>query len=231
MMKEEDFEKVNEKPVLEIGKLYYCEEIEEEIEIDKNCVFDENSNNFHLLPKIENDEDKEKWKKYFEKIQTLRKNIADKLKELLNKIEFDVSIRSNGICEKYTDNPKDYHFFRYIKVIEKSNDPYIRGFLLNFMRFYIENKKVNCILGEFQFDTVPCYNNGKLKKINSNGYIAYPQTKFDQDLTDIKLNPRGVCVYNPKNLGSIHDCNNEDVAKEFVDFINCIIKKEYENKQ
>lgn len=226
-MKEEDFEKVNEKPVLEIGKLYYCEEIE----IDKNCVFDENSNNFHLLPKIENDEDKEKWEKYFDQIQKLRTDIAKKLKELLektkwNEIEFDVSIRSNGICKKYTDIPKDYHFFRHIKVIEKSNDPYIRVFLLNFMRFYIENKKVNCILGEFQFDT---FLNGK--KINYKKNIAYPETKFDQELTDIKLNDNGVCVYNPKNLGSIHDCNNEDVAKEFVDFINCIIKKEYENKQ
>lgn len=235
MMKEEDFEKVNEKPVLEIGKLYYCEEIE----IDKNCVFDENSNNFHLLPKIENDEDKEKWEKYFDQIQKLRTDIAKKLKELLektkwNEIEFDVSIRSNGICKKYTDIPKDYHFFRHIKVIEKSksNSQCIRGYLLNFMRFYIENKKVNCILGEFQFDSVPYNKNGlNLKNINSKDNIAYPKTKFDQDLTDIKLNPRGACVYNPKNLGSIHDCNNEDVAKEFVDFINCIIKKEYENKQ
>lgn len=223
-------EEIKKETGLEIGNLYYMDKA---IKLYKGSdyLFDTDSFNFHLLPNIENYEDKEKWEKYFEKIQTLRENIADKLNELLNKIEFDVSIRSNGICEKYTDNPEDYHFFRYIKVIEKSNGQYIRGYLLNFMRFYIENKKVNCILGEFQFDTVPCYNNGNLKNINSNDNIAYPKTKFDQDLTDIQLNDNGVCVFNPKNLGSIHDCNNEDVAKEFVAFINCIIKKEYENKQ
>lgn len=195
---------------LEIGDLYY---LNKKVDLCRDNIyfFDTKTYNFHLLPDI-SDSNRTIWTKYSEKITKLLEEI-----KLENNPNLEPKKISQGNCVGFKKSPNN--FFRRIEV---KNSKENQIFILNFMRFYIENKKVNCILGEFQFDT---FLNGK--KINYKKNIAYPETKFDQELTDIKLNDNGVCVYNPKNLGSIWTCNPEDVAKEFVDFIECIFFERY----
>ena len=126
--------------------------------------------------------------------------------------------KSNGFCNG---------FFKYISIQIEN-----RWFTINFMRWYIEDNKVNCRFGEIQFDAtdnghVNIKNNYKTKIKYSNDYIDQPEKK-------IRLNEDQVCVYNPElpNIWKIQKENAYDeVVRKFDKFIENVIKEVENNKK
>lgn len=199
-----------------VGRLF---SIDGEIEYAKGDdvkILDVKSYNFHLYP-----EDKDQRDNIKNAIDNKRKEIKDELGKLV-KDKKEISIRS---CAG-SPHHEELKLFSYIKAT-KENIKYE----LNFMRFYIDveenNKKVNCILEEIQFDRcIGDYVNKN--KIDNKCDICYPMTRnpqSEQELKNILENCRkgkSFC-YNP--AVSFSD-DAEKIAKKFIEFIDrCDEKK------
>ena len=187
-------------------------------------IFDTDLYNFHLYP-----EEIMRMKIIADEISVTRKNVVDKLKEIAEGSGIDVfpRIGSKGYIASLKETPYEEKgankLYRYIAA--RKNDTLYE---LNFMRFFIDgegnDKKVNCILKEIQFDrslykskgeyVVNCGETGKFD-------IAYPelyQSQSEDDLKNILEERKGKSFcYNPAL--SFYD-TPQRIAEAFIAFIN-----------
>ena len=166
-------------------------------EEDVPYIYDQKTGNFHLLPKCVGC------------FQCISREIAEKgkaivleLKSLIGKPQYQgitlMTKRIGGALSPIAPNKKySYgHLFANIKV--KKGD---KQYFLFFIRFYIDEQKVHCILKKYQF-----------RCENTNAYSAYPPT-CDSGVTEIECRT----FYNPEIP---FECeNNYLIAKCFLDFV------------
>lgn len=221
------------------GNLYEC--IEGNIKkIDKRIsIFDKNTYNFHLYPEDEKIAGQIKLdiqEKRFDVIKAFPENgkkwkvellpTMETFKAILKKAESNRDSKiyvcgdsknktwgyggQGNIVGETSPNSKIFHFIRAMK----------KGVIyeLNFMRFYIDgeenDKKVNCILKEIQFDR--CMGEFANKSGNDCD-ICYPET--DKSQSDLKkLLGKGKSFYYNPTISFYDTADN--VAKAFIDFIN-----------
>lgn len=216
-----------------------------------NNVYDENEGNFHLFPIMcpNNNTENNLWKKYFSITQNERRNILQLLQDegrwekngLVVNLEQKATLQSvrgetkadtvyllyraggSGYVRNFPYGKELNHFFRNLYVYFNG-----RFHCVNFMRFYIEktndkDKIINCIYGEFQFDTTA----DKNRRVNEDEKICYPLSKYKQSYSQIELRlPYQACVYNPNVNNVVELENNEDaLADEFIKFIREVNKR------
>jgi hypothetical protein len=219
---------IKEKTGYKIGKLYISKDgtsdnkLECSFSTNEKAIFDTNSFNFHLYPDIVNQmkeisdivgkrrkeiiEFSEKCNdvkiignKEFDSIKSMQDNIIYINKGLgstgrlnpLNKTEY-AKIKANGL-------------FRFIQACRNG-----QLFCLNFMRFYLENDTINCILQCLQFEKVFDANARLNAGENNNCEVSYPIGN------DKNKNSLGSYAYNPDVT---FDAEVEVIMKSFINFI------------
>lgn len=211
-------------------KVVYSEKVKEG---EKETIFDTNTYNFHLYPEYTED-NRKSMEKFCNDTCRLRRDIIQKIKEIstepveeVNEAGFKEAVTNNNILyihggggrsgvlyplrgSVYADNNLN-HMFKYISVRKNGNT-----YHLNFMRFFVENKQVNCIFRQYQYDCM-------LRK-----RVRYPMTgkneslevwskNIQKDNTDIEF------YYNPEV--EFDKSSAEEVAKSFLEFIDLCDKK------
>lgn len=218
---------------LEPGKLYISD-LNHPIcylaESEKGVLFDTNTYNVHMCPLYDKKENRKIIEQFCNDTNKLRVDIIEKIKEKLKgqaeevgRNEFENSIikndnvlyiykRSGQSGELFSLRGTDYatenlnHMFRFIPVRKNGNTYY-----LNFMRFFVANQKINCILRQYQYDC-------KLRR-----RVKYPTISEGQKLSDwgktVLENSRvEEFYYNPEV--KFNESSVEKVAKSFLEFIN-----------
>lgn len=215
-----------------IGKLINGD-TSEEITKSEKAIFDNKSLNFHFYPSDT------------KVCKEIEGQIGDKIKEIekiIKKIESSnekgaITIKTKSEMEHMLKNneemtPNKIYFyvitdgqlkqnykplcklFKYIGAVVNGN-----LYELNFMRFYIKDNKVNCIVKAMQFDRIVGNKNTKIIKETANKYgICYPNTdKHHKSLQNlINTNKNKNFFYNPPTK---FDTNAEKILVAFVEFI------------
>ena len=203
-----------------IGKLINGD-TSKEITKSEKAIFDNKSLNFHFYPSDE---------VVCNTWATEMDKMIDKIKTVIEDNDEYAICKKCELIEKNKTKDKIYFYiqksgnlrgtscnlFKYISTVRNGN-----LYELNFMRFYIDDNKVNCIVKAVQFDRI--VRNEKTKNItkeyaNQHG-ICYPKTdehhKSLQKL--INTNKNKNFFYNPQvDFGNSAD----EILKAFVDFIN-----------
>ena len=221
-MLEKNEEKIRELSHYESGKLYKFNSSKQKLEEIENriSIFDTNSYNFHLCPPEG-------------ECQDIIDCIKDKRSKIIDFLKNNPSIEMiKGSDPSKAEDKKDIIYvitgagkiggrnefkglFKYI--LAKKN---CIKYELNFMRFFIEDKKVNCILKAIQFDR--CIG----AAVNMGG-ICYPKSTIEEETEILKKHKekkfnveefksgKSFC-FNPSVS---YDSENE-IAGAFIDFIN-----------
>ena len=196
----------------------------EEITKSEKAIFDNESLNFHFYPSDE-ERRKEFENEISKKFRKIKGIIKDKkyatytLKgynpDVMKKDKIYFYIGSSGHL-----NDTSCNLFKFIGAIVNSN-----LYELNFMRFYIDDNKVNCIVKAMQFDRIVGNKNTNIIKETANKYgICYPDTdKHHESLQNlINTNKNKNFFYNPQiefDAKDASDANAEKILVAFVEFI------------
>lgn len=170
-------------------------------------IYDSNTCNFHFLPVLASDEVVDTLKYYL----AAAEDVTNKIYDILNEKHHRVNVsKGNGnffnakrFPQAYRDKGLANAFFKYVSFTDSDR----RQYTINFMRWYIEDGNVNCILGEIQFDTT----RHGLGYVNRKGEINYPNTQEKQALNEIKTlkGNNEICIFNP-NVGDIWEISNDE---------------------
>lgn len=204
------------KDGLGIGKVYLKDKEYEVLGKDEKeetaYILDKKHGNFHFLPVLKPGKVIDDLNDYLSKVKDVQDKLHSKLSEKYNlsngKGKGTGKIKEKRFPQVYVDNGLDNGFFRYVRVTDEQSG---RLFTINFMRWYVENETINCVMGGIQFDSTE-----KDEKVNFAGSISYPKTSEGQDLKNLTSN-KSIYFFNP----SVSDIwkENENLVKEFEAFI------------
>ena len=228
-----DTKKIQELTGYDLGDLYLQDKMIP-FGNKKSTIFDENSGNFHLYPA-----NIETMRENCRIISNIRKEMIKKMKndyghEILSKAEFNKKQEDSKIylypgygsrggirtlrCAEYSEN-KANCLYKYI-VCKRNNQYYI----LNFMRFFIKDGKVNCVLQQIQFEKI-CSDFSKKNNINVNYSIKNKSIEVCYPIMDENgiekknVNDDGNFVWTPSPIIPLKEENISIILNTFDDFI------------
>ena len=205
-----------------IGNLYDGQS-ENVVEKGERAIFDTEKNNYHFYPL-----DEELCNAWSNNLENKRSNIIKQIKEYSsinlceNWTELDTIPENDSKIYIYAGNSgelKKEHktvcsIFKYMSAVKN-------GVLyeLNFMRFYIDHKRVNCTMKKIQFDRV--IDNGKMSQrtVNHKG-ICYQETDSNETIEELEKrlndNKQKSIFFNPEVT---YEDEPDKIINEFLEFI------------
>ncbi|RGH93735.1 hypothetical protein DW708_11710 [Ruminococcus sp. AM27-11LB] len=216
----DEYEKRNYK--FSIGNLYDGQS-ENVVEKGERAIFDTVKNNYHFYPLDEalcntwSNNLENKRSKIIEQIKGYSSiNLCENWIELdkIPENDFKIYIYAGNSGELKKEHKTVCSIFKYMCAVKN-------GVLyeLNFMRFYIDHKRVNCTMKKIQFDRV--IDNGKMSQrtVNHKG-ICYPETDSNETIEELEKrlndNKQKSIFFNPEVT---YEDEPDKIINAFLEFI------------